>query len=122
MTLHLCDKCGNRIPQLSGFNILVSDLSDNTHPPETVLLCQACWNEFRETIRKEEKVSPLSNIVHILRDGLIKIASFPEGPVVKSSFDEPCSARIARDTLASAGIGANVGGADDQKKEGSGQP
>lgn len=37
-----------------------------------------------------------------LRAALLKIASFNEGPVVTTSFDEPGSAQIARDVLAHA--------------------
>jgi hypothetical protein len=40
----------------------------------------------------------------ILRRALEQIASFNEGPEVTGSFDEPASAKIAREALAAIGV------------------
>ena len=44
------------------------------------------------------------NAHEVLREALVKIASFAEGEKVTSSFDEPHSAEIARTALKLAGV------------------
>jgi hypothetical protein len=49
--------------------------------------------ELRERLAKSESAN------EAMRVGLLQIASYDEGPEVDSSFDEPGSAAIARNTL-----------------------
>lgn len=42
--------------------------------------------------------------VRAYEQALHKIASWPEGPVVSSQFDEPCAAQAAREALARSGV------------------
>ena len=49
---------------------------------------------------RQPEIDALTAQLARLRVSLNSIASWPEGVAVTSSFDEPCSAKLARDALA----------------------
>ena len=48
---------------------------------------------------KDAELTLLKAENEALKEALRQIASFQEGPEITGSFDEPCSARIAREAL-----------------------
>lgn len=48
---------------------------------------------------KDAELTSLKAENEALKEALRQIASFQEGPEITGSFDEPCSARIAREAL-----------------------
>lgn len=81
--------------------VMPQDLS--TYDAELVeeMLCDGSLPEAKQALQPNCG-QPLLEVVKEMKEALNKIASWREGESVDSSFDEPCSASIAREALTKA--------------------